>query len=251
MMFRVLALIAFIMLVYWGLNALTQRYSFTRTQSRWLLVIGISLTVIGTLIVMGRLPVQFILAPLGVAATFMLRMLPAFLRLVPVWQMLRNRNPFQGQGSRGQDNHKSVIRTEYLDMELDHGSGDMDGRIIKGRFEGQVLSSLALEQLMELAGECRSDQDSLQVLEAYLDRMHPDWQKSSGQARDSSESTAEEPAMNRQLALEILGLAEGASREDAIKAHRKLMQRMHPDRGGTEYLAKKINAARDYLVEHL
>jgi len=57
--------------------------------------------------------------------------------------------------------------------------------------------------------------------------------------------------MNRQLALEILGLSERATRDDVHKAHRKLMQKMHPDRGGTEYLAKKINAARDYLEEHL
>ncbi|MBT8145251.1 MAG: DnaJ domain-containing protein, partial [Gammaproteobacteria bacterium] len=90
----------------------------------------------------------------------------------------------------------------------------------------------------------------LQVLEAYLDRMHSDWREAA-QYEDEPAGTSEEPAMNHQLALEILGLSEDADKDEVVKAHRKLMQRMHPDRGGTEYLAKKINAARDYLVEHL
>jgi DnaJ-class molecular chaperone len=39
-----------------------------------------------------------------------------------------------------------------------------------------------------------------------------------------------------------------ASKEDVIKAHKRLMQRLHPDRGGSDYLAAKINAAKDKLV---
>jgi hypothetical protein len=90
--------------------------------------------------------------------------------------------------------------------------------------------------------------DSLQVLEAYLDRQHEGWrQQHAGQA-SSSEGEAE-LVMTRDLALEILGLPADASDEDIVKAHRSMMQRLHPDRGGSDYLAKKINAAKDFLVD--
>ena len=55
--------------------------------------------------------------------------------------------------------------------------------------------------------------------------------------------------MTRELALEILGLKGEPDRDEIIKAHRTLMQRMHPDRGGSDYLAKKINQAKDFLLK--
>jgi hypothetical protein len=177
-------------------------------------------------------------------------MLPTLLRLLPMWQTLKSNNPFQRHNSSRSSNQKSMIRTEYLAMELLHNSGDMDGEVIKGVFSGRQLSSMSVEELLQLAAECRIDQDSIQVLEAYLDRMHSGWRDGDTQ-KEQSPGGPEEPAMNAQLALEILGLSDGASKDEVLKAHRKLMQKMHPDRGGTEYLAKKINAARDYLVEHL
>ncbi len=49
-------------------------------------------------------------------------------------------------------------------------------------------------------------------------------------------------------AREILGLQAGYSRQDVINAHRRLIQKLHPDRGGSDYLATKINQARDILL---
>jgi len=250
MIFRVFALIAAVLLIWWVMSLATRRFSLTSRQTRWLLVLSVVLTAIVALIAMGRLPIHFILAPLGVALTFLLRLLPTVLRLLPMWQMLKSNNPFQSRSRGNSSNQKSVIRTEYLAMELMHSTGDMDGEVIKGSFSGRQLSSMSLEELVQLGGECRIDQDSIQVLEAFLDRMHTGWRENS-QPGEESAYAPEEPAMNSQLALEILGLAEGATKDEVAKAHRKLMQKMHPDRGGTEYLAKKINAARDYLDEHL
>ena len=250
MIVRVFALIALLLLIFWGLNSVSQKFTLTRKQSRLIIIVGTILTAIVVLIVMGRLPIQFIIAPVGVAVTFLLRMLPTVLRLLPMWQMLKSKANLNRDRTGKPDNQTSVIRTEYLAMELKHNSGDMDGSVLRGKFEGQRLSALLLGQLMQLAQECRPDHDSLQVLEAYLDRMHPDWRAG---AQDGVEQSVqiEEPAMNKELALEILGLSGTVGKEDVTAAHRKLMQKMHPDRGGTEYLAKKINAAKDYLMEQL
>ena len=54
--------------------------------------------------------------------------------------------------------------------------------------------------------------------------------------------------MTKELAIEILGLDAAPNRNQIIKAHRSLMQKLHPDRGGSDYLAKKINAAKDFLL---
>jgi curved DNA-binding protein CbpA len=55
--------------------------------------------------------------------------------------------------------------------------------------------------------------------------------------------------MSRAEALHVLGLEEGASKEDIRSAHRRLMLQIHPDKGGTSYLAAKINEAKDVLLK--
>jgi len=114
------------------------------------------------------------------------------------------------------------------------------------------LSNLALAQLLTLAGECRVDNDSLQVLEAYLDRMHEGWRQQAGQEETGSgaggQVAGSDSVMNEAMALDILGLPAGASRDEVVQAHRRLMQKLHPDRGGSDYLAQKLNAARDFLL---
>ena len=146
------------------------------------------------------------------------------------------------------ENQASTIRTQYLEMVLNHDTGVMDGRVLCGGNSGKQLSELSLHSLLDVLGECQGDMDSLQVLEAYLDRQHEGWrQQHAGQA--SSSAGEAESVMTRDLALEILGLPADASDEDIVKAHRSMMQRLHPDRGGSDYLAKKINAAKDFLVD--
>ncbi len=56
-------------------------------------------------------------------------------------------------------------------------------------------------------------------------------------------------SMTRDEAFEILGLKPDATRDDIIKAHRKLMARVHPDKGGSDYLASSINQARKILLD--
>lgn len=248
MIFRLLALILLPLMAYYFVKSISQRYSLTARQGRLLFFLVVGLLVIGILIALGRLPIHFILAPIGVAFTFLLRMLPTMLRLLPMWQMFKSRTSSAKTKSSDQ---VSTIRTEFLQMELQHNDGAMDGVVLKGSYAQKRLSTLGLNELMELYDECRSDADSNQVLEAYIDHAFPDWrEQTNNTSREGEEARiTDESVMTKELALEILGLDAAANTEQVTKAHRTLMQKMHPDRGGTDYLAKKINAAKDFLMD--
>ena len=141
----------------------------------------------------------------------------------------------------------SRVTTEHLEVELDHDSGDIHGRILKGFFAGRRLEDLKPVELARLWQDCRfSDPQSAQIVAAYLDRLHPSWRED--MARQGGPSTEGEGRMTREEALEILGLAQGASEDDIRHAHRELMMKLHPDRGGSTYLAAKINEAKDILL---
>jgi hypothetical protein len=62
-------------------------------------------------------------------------------------------------------------------------------------------------------------------------------------------SPARNPSMSRSEAFKVLGLEEGASEAEIRAAHRRLIQQTHPDKGGTSYLAAKINEAKDVLLK--
>jgi len=249
MIFRLLGLLVLPVLAYYLVMSVNKRFTLTPRQQRILFFIVAALLVVGILVILGRIPVHFIFAPLGAAAAFILRFLPALLRLAPFWSMFKSRVA-GATGAGRSTNQSSKIRTEYLAMELKHESGDLEGTVLKGQFANQPLSSLSLEQLLALRTECHDDADSLQVLEAYLDRVHDQWRD---QAGDSGQQYApdSESSMTRELALEILGLEGEPDKKAIIKAHRSLMQKMHPDRGGSGYLAQKVNAAKDFLLKQI
>ena len=137
----------------------------------------------------------------------------------------------------------SEVETEFLRMRLDHDTGEMDGTVLQGRYEGRALRELGLPELLELLDECRADRQSMAVLEAYLDRVHEDWR---GHRRPPPGRSPD--GMNEDEARAVLGVGPDATREEIVQAHRRLMQRLHPDRGGSDYLAAKLNAAKDLLL---
>jgi hypothetical protein len=154
--------------------------------------------------------------------------------------------PSRAQKSPGQT---SRVVTEHLEVELDHDTGEIAGRVLKGAFADRQLEQLTPSEMARLWQDCRfTDPQSAQILEAYLDRAHPTWREDL--ARTGGEHTAGlEGRMTREEALEILGLEAGASEEDIRRAHRDLMLKLHPDRGGSTYLAAKINEAKDVLLK--
>ena len=169
-----------------------------------------------------------------IALTFFL---PLLLQWVQRW---RTNKRFGG--SAPQTGAANSVETAFLSMTLHHDSGRMTGSVRAGQFAGRDLATLTLAELLALLQECQvADADSVALLEAWLDRAHPDWR-----AEPAAEPRS--GAMTRAEALEILGLAEGAD-EDAIRAaHRRLMRSAHPDQGGSAWLAARINAARDFLL---
>lgn len=156
-----------------------------------------------------------------------------------------------GGGTRS-SGQQSRVRTQWIEMVLDHDSGRMDGRVLQGRFSDKRLSELGLAQLLELWNECRlRDEQSRRLLEAYLDRVAADWREAAGATgtRDKAESPKSGGGrMTVEEAYEILGLAPGADAAAVRRAHRELMKKLHPDRGGSNYLAAKINQAKDVLL---
>ena len=141
----------------------------------------------------------------------------------------------------------SEVETAFLRMQLDHDTGEMDGTVLQGRFKGCELRELALDDMLELLDECQSDRQSMAVLSAYLDRLHDGW-RDGWRERRGPPPGASSAAMSADEARAVLGLGTDATREDIIEAHRRLIQRLHPDRGGSDYLAAKLNAAKDLLL---
>ncbi len=153
-----------------------------------------------------------------------------------------------GSGGPNPKARVSRVSTEHLEMELDLGTGDMRGRVIKGFFQGRELTSLRPVELAHLWQDCRfTDPQSAQLVEAYLDRRHPTWRDDLARA-EAAAPKGPDGKMTREEAFEILGLKPGASEADIRRAHRELMLRMHPDRGGSTYLAAKINEAKDVAL---
>ena len=147
----------------------------------------------------------------------------------------------------------SSVETAWIAMTLDHDSGAMEGTVRNGRFAGRVLSSLDLPDLLEVIEECRAaDPESVPLVEAYLDRTRPDWQEAGpGQGGAEGASGGSPPprgGMSREEAYQILGLEPGATPEAIREAHRRLMLKLHPDHGGSTYLAAKLNQAKDLLL---
>ena len=216
-------------LVLWALHA------FSRTNPHTLAIVlktggGVgALALAGVLGARGRLDIAI---PLGLTGLGLLGWLP--------FDLLDRTQKSQGQVSR--------VRSAFIEMELDHDSGAMRGRILAGPHEGVTLDTLDVPTLVGFLPEI--DEESRALLMAYLDRRAPSWREhaqgdaAAGPGRASWSSGK----MTEEEAYQILGVQPGASAEDIGRAHRSLMKKLHPDQGGSTYLAARVNEAKDVLL---
>ncbi len=243
LIFGILSLGGLLLLATWFASA--QPKDVKRVVRLTAFVIGAGLVL--WLVLGGARVLAALLAPL---------LLPLLFNARNIWHRIKTMTgPTPGQ--------TSSVETRFLRMTLDHDSGAMEGTVREGPMRGRRLDELDEEELLELWRACRAeDEQSAQVLEAWLDRVHGDvWREAAGagpaggaseaereQAEAAGRRSAQGGGMTVDEAYEILGLKPGATPQEIRAAHRRLMRQYHPDSGGSNYLAAKINEAKDRLL---
>ena len=228
LIFGVLVLVA----VLWALNVVSK---VDPKLAARVMKAGGGLLALGMAVVLGMRGELMVALPLGAFGLGLLGWLP----FGPAGFSERTQKS-SGQVSR--------VRSQFLDMELDHDSGAMRGRIVAGSKAGRALDDLPVEALAALVTEF--DDESQTLLVAYLDRRDSGWSEhaQADPAAGQGRASAARGKMSEQEAYEILGLKPGASAAEIGRAHRTLMKKLHPDQGGSTYLAARINEAKEILT---
>jgi len=186
----------------------------------------------------------------GVTGKIQLALIPLALTFLPLLIRGMRGAAAARQGGTPSPGKQSEVETAYLRMYLDHDSGEMAGTVLHGEYAGRELDELSQAQLVDLLNECKAnDEQSARLIESYMERRFGD-----GLHEDEIHSSSRRPprqnanAMSRNEAYEVLGLEPGSSEAEIRDAHRKLLLKIHPDQGGSDYLAIKINQAKEVLL---
>jgi hypothetical protein len=200
-------------------------------------VLGLLLAAL--LLLRGRIVLAAALA--GMAASF-----AGWRTFGPPWASFF-RSAAGGAGAR--PGRVTTARSAMIEMRLDHDTGVMSGAVLAGAYAGRALDTLSRPELLALREDLsRDDPDGANLLETYLDRRFAGW-------READEGEGEPRRrgvvglMTRREALDELGLSEGASVAEIIRAHRTLMKKFHPDHGGETARAARVNQAKDVLMQ--
>ena len=241
MFVRIFLILAALVGIMWFVGRLGKTPPQNRMKYLKLAALYAGVGILLALALTGRLPAVFAL--LAAAAPWIQRAIIAR----SAYNMFKS---WQGPMHGSKPGQTSDVRTKFLQMTLDHDTGAISGSVISGDYKGNLLDELNIEELASLLDVCRKkDNQSASVLETYLDRMRSDdWEEYARAHTDEQPSKGSSDEMTRDEALQILGLTGDATREEIVEAHRILMQRNHPDRGGSTWLAARINRAKDILL---
>jgi hypothetical protein len=214
-----------LVLSLWTLNTISKVHPHFRAR---LLKVGGGLLALGIAVFLGFRGEMAVAIPLGIFGLGLLGWLP-------FWH---TSSSIEGRVSR--------IRSSYLDMMLDHSSGTMRGRFIVGAYRGFDLEQLDTPTLIAMLPKI--DGKSRTLLVAYLDRRDTRWREHAQGNTASGRGVPSDGKMTAQEAYQILGLDVGANVEAIVRAHRALMKKLHPDQGGSTYLAARVNEAKEVLL---
>ncbi len=233
-MIHILLLIALGTLLGISLSRLYRRYG------AWSALLALAALVLVLLVATGRAHWISIVVLAALALIRRLLMMSQLLALLPrAWRLRMG-----GSGGHAQ------FRTAVLMVTLDPLSGRMEGEVLSGSLAGRQLSELSASELRELLDYCRSaDAQAALLLQNYIAYAHPDWAEADPSAHASGGTPPPRSTMSVEQARAVLGVEEGADSDAVLSAHRRMVQRLHPDRGGNAYLASLINQARDLLLE--
>ena len=243
-------LAAFIIAAAWFAIRWLQNHSsqqLRQSMFRFVLYTGIAGLII--LALTGRL--HWLIAVVASLIPFLQRLSP-LLRYVPfAHQTYRHHQRHKSANAPPPPGQTSSVSARFIQMTLDHSDGSIDGVILEGPYRKQRLAELSLDQLLECLLQWRLyDEESVRLLSAYLDQTYGDEWRQADTSGTTSDNNGDyrQNGMTEDEALAILGLSQPVSRDAIIAAHRRLIQKLHPDRGGSNYLAVKINQAKDLLL---
>ncbi len=236
-MYKLLIAILTVAIIVYAIRRIKQLPPKARRSAFIQLALILTVLVVVALTITGRM--HWIGAALTGLLVLLRQALPLLIRLIPAWLNYRS------SGIRSDTGKNSTVESQFLSMELDHETGKMSGQVLQGQYQNSSLDEMSREELEDLFSFfLRNDQDSSRLLESYLNQRFPDSNFESKPPPQSESHSEMSPAE----ALSILGLDGEPDSESVITAHRKLMQKLHPDRGGNDYLAAKINQAKDVLL---
>lgn len=229
-MLRLIFAVSIVIAVFWAMQNIRQLPAEQRKKRYISLGIGGFAGLLIVLAITGR--VHWVGAAIGALLPVLRALGPAALRYLPGFIASRS----------GAAQKQSQVKTASLNMTLDHQRSALDGSIEQGPFAGQTLSQLNEEDLQAYRQWCeQNDPDAVTLLDNYH------------QFRFGQQSAKANHGQSLSLddARAILGLKPPYDRDAVIKAHRSLMQKLHPDRGGNDFLAGQLNAAKDRLLNEL
>ena len=228
-MITILVGLAALALMLWGLGVFAK--ADPKGLARGARTAGGVAALVGAAFLLFRGNLSFAL-PLGITGLGLLGWIP--------WQ-----SAF-GQRTQRSSGQVSRVRSAFLEMELDHDTGAMRGRIIAGARADTPLEALDKPTLVALLTDV--DEESRSLLAAYLERRYPGWREDGDGRADAGNVRRPSGKMTEEEAYQILGLSPGATAEEIGRSHRTLMKKLHPDQGGSTYLAARVNEAKDVLL---
>ncbi|MCW8934954.1 MAG: DnaJ domain-containing protein [Gammaproteobacteria bacterium] len=232
---RIILILLILLVVFYVLYLFRRLDSLKRKQLLKNLAIILSVGLLAVLVLTGRL--NWLIAAVGATLPLIPRVARFF---IGVWPTVL---PYF---QRYRQNHQSTMTARFIHLQINVLSGELQGEVLEGEFQGQKLQAMSLEQIMLLLDQCKQeDAESASLLIAYLDRKYPEWAKGGSESYREPMTDSE---MSDKQARDILGVSETANKKEINTAHKRLMQKLHPDRGGSDYLAQQINKARDTLL---